>query len=223
MSSLSDYWIFRSEFTKSYAVFVFITYVMAIGHRLPYKIVISKESGRIHTIDLLSTISSSGQMILCEATPFRLTPNLQSFIGALGLEGPFLATIQSVASSLTQPEAAFEDYLNLTIRDEMYTWYQNQELCNNRNGPMESPPVLKSDMSDSEEDIRSKTRQNVDFIIKRAQTFACLKEMSVVQHLIGTENEHNYGPIFQSILDLINCAVNPQKLCQMDAYSHPWF
>ena len=49
---------------------------------------------------------SSSSMLFSsqEAVPFRLTPNLQHFMGSIGMEGAFTAALMAIARSLTPDE-----------------------------------------------------------------------------------------------------------------------
>jgi phosphatidylinositol kinase/protein kinase (PI-3 family) len=96
-----------------------------------------------------------------------------------------------------------EDILSIFVRDELLTWHSS--LLRN-SGTV--PPEL------SEENLLTKLSQNVELVFKRAQTLACIKDREKAA-------ETNI-PLIQSILDLVSCAVNPQKLAQMDPHWHPW-
>ena len=41
-----------------------------------------------------------------EATPFRLTPNMQHFLNPIGIEGLLTSGIIAIARSLTEPEVS---------------------------------------------------------------------------------------------------------------------
>jgi phosphatidylinositol kinase/protein kinase (PI-3 family) len=61
----------------------------------------------------------------------------------------------------------------------------------------------------------ARVQQNCELVMKRSQTMAGIRE---------EEQALEAGiPLFQSVLDLISSATNPQKLAQMDAHWHPWF
>jgi len=46
----------------------------------------------------------NGLLDVTEAVPFRLTPNLQHFMTAVGLEGVFSSALMAIARSLVEPE-----------------------------------------------------------------------------------------------------------------------
>lgn len=210
------YWAFRRQFTRQYAAQIFIQYVLGLGSRFLHRIYFSKVNGNVSMSDMLPILNHQGLYQIGEAVPFRLTPNLQHFMGDIGMEGLLISSIFAIAKCLTERRFEMEDYLALFIRDELAGW------------------IGKSDG----EDIISKTLQNVDNIYKRVLLLACTQERSKLGVDSLTENPSftfsnndddksstitsTLSPLHQSILDLISCAVNPQKLCQMDSHWHPW-
>lgn len=53
MASPSDLWHIRKQMTLQMASFIFLTYVMSMGARVPSRIHISRSTGKIHTSDML--------------------------------------------------------------------------------------------------------------------------------------------------------------------------
>lgn len=53
MSSPSDLWHIRKQMTLQMSSFIFMTYIMSIGARMPSRILISRSTGKIHTSDML--------------------------------------------------------------------------------------------------------------------------------------------------------------------------
>lgn len=126
-------------------------------------------------------------------------------MGPVGMEGVFTTAIFAIGNALVNPELAMEDVVSLFVRDELQSW---QNSIANRSSPS------NSDGSDKDDEQMSKIAQNVELIHKRAQTLACLKDQE--------KSLETNVPIIQTILDLMSCAVNPQKLAQMDPHWHPW-
>jgi len=65
----------------------------------------------------------SPNIINKDTVPFRYTPNIQTFIGEVGLEGLFSCAIMAIARCLSEPEFEMDQYLSIFIRDEIITWY----------------------------------------------------------------------------------------------------
>nr|KAJ3422805.1 hypothetical protein HK105_006243 [Polyrhizophydium stewartii] len=196
MQSYIDLWTFRKRFTAHLATMTFMTYLMSIGHRHPQKIHISPKTGSVWGSDLLPTISNSTSLFTNnEAVPFRFTPNLQTFLTPLGMEGVFPASIMAVGRSLTEPEFELGDYLSIFVRDELVTWRANLRK------PAFQPAQL-----------REHVNNNVEVIVRRAQALSCKAER---EKPVPSANERA-EPVCRTILDLISQAVNPLKLAQMD-------
>lgn len=58
MASPSELWHIRKQMTLQMASFIFLTYVMSMGARVPSRIHISRSSGKIYTSDMLPCTSS---------------------------------------------------------------------------------------------------------------------------------------------------------------------
>lgn len=57
--SADQYWIFRQTFARQYAGTIFLSYVMALGHRYPHKISFTKKSATVINTEILpSTLIS---------------------------------------------------------------------------------------------------------------------------------------------------------------------
>lgn len=155
--SFDDFWLFRRTFSYQLAALTFMTYVMHMNTRYPHKISISRGSGRVWGSELIPSMAV-GKAILHnnEPVPFRLTPNMQTMMGPLALEGIFAPSVMSIARCLIEPEGELEMQLAIFMRDEMYHWYTSQH----RN--------LNS------ETLRESVQQNSDLIVKRATSIGSL-------------------------------------------------
>jgi len=229
----ADRWQFRKDFTGQLAVLTFFNYVFSIGHRFIHKLGFSRKSAVAVQSEVLPTVTASGQLSLIEAVPFRYTPNLQNYVTPIGTEGPLSSSIVACARSLVSKcDSDLSEYLSIFIRDELLLWnlnycamqqQQSAEDANNRTattapliGEIVENPFEKLDAAGIDERaFFARVQQNCELILKRAQPLSCLKEeeQALDQPL----------PLFQSLLDLISSATNPQKLAQMDGHWHPWF
>lgn len=204
--SSMDYWLVRKQFTVQYASQIFMTYSMAIGHRQPHKISWSLKTGNLFGSELYPSLNSQGLYALSESVPFRLTPNLQSYMGAIALEGLLAPSIFLLAKCLTEFEFEMEDFLSFFIRDELFSAYQQSSHSNpshstspsntNPGTPNTSGNPISSNTSSapslSDETIMIKVFQNLDLVYKRTLTLACLRErekLSVesIQQLLSSQ------------------------------------
>ncbi|KNC98645.1 histone acetyltransferase TRA1 [Spizellomyces punctatus DAOM BR117] len=192
LASYGELWTMRKHFTQSLAAVTFMTHVMSVGQRTPHKFHISRRSGSIWASDLLPSLSTTTYLFSNgEPVPFRFTPNIQTFLTPIGVEGVFASSLQAIGRALTEPDYELEDYLSIFVRDELVTW---QNIAR-------KPPL-------QEAQLREFVTQNVDLVLKRTHGIACRAERER-----GIER---CEPANQTILDLISNAVNPHKLCQMD-------
>jgi transformation/transcription domain-associated protein len=184
----ADFWLFRRTFSYQLAALTFMTYVMHMNTRFPHKISVSRGSGRVWGSELIPSMAV-GKPILhnSEPVPFRLTPNLQTMMGPLNLEGIFAPAVMTVARCLIEPEGELEMQLAIFMRDEMNHWFTSQHKSSQL-----TPEVL-----------REAVQQNSDLVVKRASAIGDLPTGANL-------------PANQTMVDLVAVAVHPQKLAMTD-------
>ena len=140
-----------------------------------------------------------------EAVPFRLTPNLQHFITPVGLDGIYTASLMAIARSLADPDVRgpasrfaraaahvgrvpsgpdlvndgvpfvacvcagsvavqlqLGELLNVFIRDEVMTWL--------------ATTPQRPGLPQSEPSLRERVMNNVELVLVRVRTLACLPQ-----------------------------------------------
>jgi transformation/transcription domain-associated protein len=186
----SDFWLFRRTLSYQLAALTFMTYVMHMNTRFPQKMSISRASGRIWGSELIPSMAV-GKPILhnSEPVPFRLTPNLQTMMGPLNMEGIFAPAVMTVARSLIEPEgdSNLEMQLSIFMRDEMNHWFTSQH----KSGQL-TPEIM-----------RESVQSNSEMVVKRASALGGLPTV-------------NNLPANQTVVDLVAVAVDPRKLSAMD-------
>ncbi|KAI9246865.1 hypothetical protein BY458DRAFT_560504 [Sporodiniella umbellata] len=190
LKSFGDYWLHRQRFMAQYATATVMSYLLSLGHRTPHKLTISRETGHLWMTELLPSWSQHGQLGHGESVPFRLTPNLQAYMGAMGQQGLFSSSVLATARALTGVD--LEQYLPLFVRDELISWH----TANQR-------PT-------TEAVFRERVQTNVQLVVNKARFLACRETKSEDQ------------AIDQAILDLIQQAIDPQAMAQMDCTWMPW-
>ncbi|KAJ2796716.1 transcription-associated protein 1, partial [Coemansia guatemalensis] len=118
-SSPMEFWLYRENFSYQVSVSIALTYMIACTQRIPAKLDISRATGDICMHDLIPTQATPGLMHSKEAVPFRLTPNIQSFVTELGLEGIVPFAIHKVGQRFMDTEHLLRDFLDLFVRDEL--------------------------------------------------------------------------------------------------------
>lgn len=152
----AEFWLFRRQFSYQLSALTFMTYILYMHNRYPAKMNIARGSGNIWGSELMSFMSASKPFFHNpEPVPFRLTPNLQTLMGPLAMEGIFACSVMAIARCLTEPEQELEHALTLFVRDEMMFWLMNSH----RSGI-------------SENQLRDSVQLNSDSIVKRATSLA---------------------------------------------------
>lgn len=117
-----ELWRMRKQFSLQLASSSFMTFVFALSSRHPSRFQISRTTGLIAMTELIpglfilkflecakltSSIGVSGQFPVYatpDIVPFRLTPNMQTFMGPIFMEGVLTSGIMAIGRSLTEPE-----------------------------------------------------------------------------------------------------------------------
>lgn len=214
--NFEDLWLFRRQFSYQFAAVTFATYVMHMSNRYPSKLAISRSSGDLWACELFPTMNSGKPFFYNpEQVHFRLTPNIQTLVGPLALEGIFAPALMAIARCLTEPsEQELEQQLSIFVRDEMVHWAAN----NHRVG------VLK------EEQLREAVSQNCDAVVRRALGLARTPDQTTggVGGVGGGVGGGGGGggvsslPANQTVIDMISKSVNPSYLAGMDALWMPY-
>ncbi|KAA8905830.1 FAT domain-containing protein [Sphaerosporella brunnea] len=154
--SFSEFFLFRRQFSYQFAALTFLTYVMTMSNRYPHKMFISRATGNIWGSELIPALASTNPAFHSnEPVPFRLTPNIQTLMGPIALEGIFSCAVMTIARCLSEPDFELEQHLSVFVRDEMIFWFTQQH----RSGL-------------GEQQLREKVQQNSEFIIKKTASLA---------------------------------------------------
>lgn len=156
-ASFQDFWLFRKQFAYQYAGVTFMTFLMSISNRYPHKCFINAGSGNVWSTDMLPMLSSKNPPTFQngELVPFRLTPNIQALMGPIALEGIYSVSVMVIAKCLTESENDLDQYLSVFVRDELISWYVQQQR---RSAP--------------DKQLREIALNNVGVIVKRATSMA---------------------------------------------------
>lgn len=126
MSGPSELWRMRKQFALQTAANSFLTYAFAFASRIPTRFNISRNTGLVAMGEMLPGMymdrllqpcasnlryikGQSVQQPICvtgELVPFRLTPNMQHFIGPVFTEGILASGIMTIARCLSEPEVS---------------------------------------------------------------------------------------------------------------------
>jgi len=204
MSTPTDLWMFKKQFTYQLACVTFMTYSLFIGHRAPHKLNFAKNTGNIFATELQPIFNQNGILDSPEAVPFRLSPNMQHFLTEDGIEGGFANSLMIIARCITEPEFQILDFFSIFVRDELLSWLNVQRSFQNQ-------PIIQTP-----QEIRDRVAHNVDLIHARIKNLACAAPNP------NLLNKQNPSPVNHQIQKLITAATDPQQLSQMDPTWHPW-
>ncbi|PWN24918.1 hypothetical protein BDZ90DRAFT_281903 [Jaminaea rosea] len=119
MRTPQDLWLCRKQFTLSMAANSLLSYCFFIGARQPSRFHIARDTGVVHQSDLLPAFNSNSPFKSADAVPFRLSPSMQTFIGAGLIEGAFIAGLSTMGRALTEHPAKLAELLGLFVRDDL--------------------------------------------------------------------------------------------------------
>nr|GAT59465.1 predicted protein [Mycena chlorophos] len=202
MDGPSELWRMRKQFALQVAACSFMTYVLCLTHRNPNRYLISRTTGLMTMSELVPGTSQQMPIFATnDVVPFRLTQNMQGFLGPIFTEGVLTSGIMAIGRSLTEPEFDLEQQLCLFSRDEVITWLRQHPNNNNH-------------------DFKKLVAGNIDGVVKRAETMACkLEREQATQNLNAPVN----APVVQTVTNLISTATNPIQLAKMGETYLPWF
>ena len=221
--SFADFWLFRRQFAYQFATTTFMTYVMHMASRYPMKLSISRNTGDIWASDLLPNLNSAKAYFFNpEAVPFRLTPNLQTLMGPLAVEGIFTASLMATARVLAEGDGGFQmaQELSIFVRDEMYAWAAGRSSSSSADG--------KTGIDAMEgQHLRELVAQNTEFIVRRALALAKTQAGTTGAQAGdgaagGAAGQSGVLPACQNVVDLVSRATDPTKLGGMDGLWMPW-
>ncbi|KAI0698576.1 hypothetical protein BC835DRAFT_1541792 [Cytidiella melzeri] len=206
MSGPSELWRMRKQFALQIAATSFLTYAFSIGSRTPSRFHVSRATGQIAMSEVLP--GQGPQHPVCytsEAVPFRLTGNMQHFIGPVFTEGILASGMMTIARCLTEPEYELDQQLCLHARDEVITWLV-----------MTKRPLV-FDLA-----FRTHVSAHVDSVVKKAEIMACKVEREQAMNLQYLQGS-NATPVFHSVTNLISTATNPLMMARMNEHFMFWY
>ncbi|TFY70158.1 hypothetical protein EVG20_g2846 [Dentipellis fragilis] len=206
MHGPTELWRMRKQFALQIASTCFMTYIFCLTSRLPPRFHLSRNTGLIAMSELLPGVANQTPTFASnDVVPFRFTPNIQHFLGPVYTEGIMTSSMMAMGRSLTEPHFDLEQQLCLFSRDEVMTWLHG------RGKPWSF-----------DKNFRDSVAQNIEGVIKRAETLACKVERE--QALASPNNPAQANvPVVQTIISLIASATDPINLMKMTEIYHPWF
>ncbi|KZT74387.1 FAT-domain-containing protein [Daedalea quercina L-15889] len=203
MAGPGELWRMRKQFALQVASTSFVTHVLCIGNRAPQRFNLSLATGMMYMSDLIPSAAANAPILASsEIVPFRLTPNMQHFMGPILLDGLLAVGIMTIGRCLTEPEFDLESHLCLFARDEVVT--------------------LRTRAAPQDMAFRPAVIALADGVVKRAEYLGCKAEREAA---IAAKDPQNLPtvPVLQTVTSLISDAMHPSRLAKMPEIYMPWF
>jgi len=113
-------WTFKRQFAASVALSSLVSFVLRLSGRSPSKMLISKASGSLTHLEMVTSYNDRLQLDLSgETVPFRFTRNMATFIGQQGMEGRMVASAVAAAQALCQEGNKMSSLLGLFLLQDI--------------------------------------------------------------------------------------------------------
>ncbi|XP_066905344.1 serine-protein kinase ATM [Halyomorpha halys] len=112
----------RLAFTRSVATNSMIGYVMGIGDRHVFNILIDKETAEVIHIDFGISFELGRILPTPETVPFRLTRDIEDGMGITGVEGAFRKCCEETLRVLRKKSEPILTTLEALLYDPLYNW-----------------------------------------------------------------------------------------------------
>ncbi|XRB19605.1 non-specific serine/threonine protein kinase [Pseudoscourfieldia marina] len=118
----SVWYLHKSNFTRSCAVWSMVGYVVGLGDRHGENILLDAATGSVLHIDF-SCLFDRGLNLECpEVVPFRLTHNVVDGFGVEGVDGMYRKACCSVLAVLREERNTLESVLEAFVHDPLFEW-----------------------------------------------------------------------------------------------------
>uniref|UniRef100_A0A6U0LAK3 Non-specific serine/threonine protein kinase n=1 Tax=Percolomonas cosmopolitus TaxID=63605 RepID=A0A6U0LAK3_9EUKA len=121
-STWNDFFTIRQRFVKQTALYSIANHLFNVQDCSTHKLMIGRLSGEIYQFDFRTFIHKDGTLTEPQSAPFRLTQNVQKFIGGICTEGVLLNSMSIAARALFLKQRHVRNLLNLYLRDEISSW-----------------------------------------------------------------------------------------------------
>ena len=112
----------RSAYTRSVAVNSMLGYILGIGDRHSYNILLDSSTGEVIHIDLGIAFEQGKVLPTPELVPFRLTRDVVDGMGVTGVEGLFRASCEETLKVLRSAQDLLVTVLDVLVHDPLYRW-----------------------------------------------------------------------------------------------------
>mmetsp|Transcript_42172 Transcript_42172/g.63679 ORF Transcript_42172/g.63679 Transcript_42172/m.63679 type:complete len:1904 (+) Transcript_42172:2-5713(+) len=192
---------FRRSFTGELAANSLLQYAFGVVERSPTKFVLSVRDAQVLSPDFRFHYNTG--FLEGHAMPFRMTRNIEEFIGPFLLQGCFIPSFSSVASAIHSHKDEIEPAFSLLLRDDIISWYTSKSTARND---------IK--MQELERQLADRVDKNVIFVQDRIRQ--CTPQSGAFPKADQTET------VDSSVRELLKAATSEQNLCMMSPVYQAW-
>lgn len=142
-----------------------------------------------------------------KSVPFRLTRNIESFIGPHLLSGVFIPAMASAASAILANQNDLDPALSLLFRDDIISWYVSKSA--QREGSIRSTQDLERQLAD-------RVTRNVSLVKGR------FKKCAPIDSNSKDDNQDLNLPTDEGARQLVAMATSSENISQMSVSYCPW-
>ncbi|XP_061953335.1 serine/threonine-protein kinase ATM isoform X2 [Populus nigra] len=202
----ADWFEKRLAYTRSVAASSMVGYIVGLGDRHSMNILIDQATAEVVHIDLGVAFEQGLMLKTPERVPFRLTRDIVDGMGVTGVEGVFRRCCEETLSVMRTNKEALLTIIEVFIHDPLYKWALSPLKA------LQRQKETDDDLETSLEDSQDQHEGNKD---------AARALMRVRQKLDGYE-EGELRSVHGQVQQLIQDAIDPERLCQMFAGWGAW-
>lgn len=204
LTSFEHLWEFKKQFAMQLSLSSFLGYIVKVGDRVPYKISFSRSSGELINSEFYPVYNNNQVIELSESVPFRLTPNLTTFLSPHLVNGIFGTSMISAAACMIKHQDILKNFMYLFFRDDIMS-YSSSQL------------TISSDQD--QQVIESRFREKIS-----VNTLEVLSRLHVIMSTVDPgDSRGKSASRRRQVHRLIADATNESNLSMMTPVWHPWF
>jgi transformation/transcription domain-associated protein len=211
--SADQLWALKKEFAAQLALTGYLSYVMNIGERVPYKLGINRHSGRVIQSEFYPVYHDKSYVVDCnEPVPFRLTRTMTHFISPCMVGGLVSAVLTAVNTCLIGNQDTVKSYLSLFVRDDLSSFLSSKY-----------PLMTDAEARAFEYNNKNKVSANMMAVLRRIHLLMPAPQPTGADKrnkLLLQQQQQQPQPVNNKVDDLLATAMSKKGLIQMPSI---WF
>ncbi|KAM8824507.1 serine/threonine-protein kinase SMG1 isoform 2-T2 [Synchiropus picturatus] len=124
----SEWWRVTQSYARSTAVMSMVGYIIGLGDRHLDNVLIDMTSGEVVHIDYNVCFEKGKSLRVPEKVPFRMTHNIETALGATGVEGIFRLSCEQVVQMMRRGRETLLTLLEAFVYDPLVDWTAGGEV-----------------------------------------------------------------------------------------------